>query len=69
MAKHKVEAIINIPALSKVDSSFLISANGELLGELKISKGGIVYRPSSHSVNVVDLNWSKFHDLMMEKLE
>lgn len=69
MAIHKVEAEIKIPALTKADSTFSISADGELLGKLKISKGGIEYVPNKRSKNTVRLNWSKFHDLMVEQLE
>lgn len=69
MATHNVEAVIKIPALSKANSSFTITADGKKLGKLKISKGAIEYIPNGHSVNTVKLNWSEFNDLMRKQIE
>lgn len=63
MAKHSVEATINIPTLSKSASEFVIKADGQVLGTLSLSKGGIEYRPAKHK-NPVKLNWESFDELL-----
>lgn len=46
------------------DVEFSVKQNGNKLGTLKVSKGGVEWVPSGHSVNTVRLNWRKFAERM-----
>jgi hypothetical protein len=61
---HKV--MFNLPEreLGKTDAKFIVHKNGKRLGEITISKGGFEYYPSN-AQKPVKLQWSKFHNLMI----
>ncbi len=65
MAAHDVQFSVPPRCLGKADVEFSVKRDGSTLGTLKVSKGSIVWFPSSttywHKVG-----WSKFDQLMQE---
>ena len=61
MAQHKV--VMNTPRrlLRKKDVEFAIRINGELMGRLYISKGGIDYKPA-HGKKPYTKGWKALHE-------
>jgi hypothetical protein len=39
---------------------FKIKKDGGKIGELKISKGGVEWKPKGVSVNTISMTWTKF---------
>lgn len=66
MAKHRIE--INQPPKQVLhsDISFTVYSNSTALGELKISKGTIDWRPASHTKSV-KWSWEQFAKMMAKK--
>jgi hypothetical protein len=63
MAQHDIEA--NLPAhrVLNTDLSVVVKSDGRRLGELRISKGSIDWRPSKHQ-GIVKMRWERFADFM-----
>jgi len=63
MAEHEIE--INIPPRSVLykDVTFIIRSNDSKLGELRISKGSIDWRPGNKR-KVLRMEWEQFDKLM-----
>ncbi|HLO71670.1 MAG TPA: hypothetical protein VK167_12410 [Flavipsychrobacter sp.] len=66
MAKHNVT--FNLPnlELGNSDVSISIAQNGEKLGEIKISKGGLDYYPYKKK-KPVTVSWARFNELMKQE--
>lgn len=66
MAVHRIE--INQPPKQVLhsDISFTVYSDGAALGELKISKGTIDWRPAGHKKSV-KWSWEKFAKVMADK--
>lgn len=65
MPKHEV--FLNLPTFEmfKVDAQFLIHQDGELLGQVTISKGGIDYKPYKKK-KAIKINWTQFDRIVKE---
>jgi hypothetical protein len=63
MATHDIEIEIPPRLVLHKDVSFIIKSDGLKLGELRISKGTIDWRPGNKR-KVVSLTWERFDTLM-----
>jgi hypothetical protein len=63
MARHNVYFDLPERELGKVDANFYIYKDGEKLGQITISKGGLDYYPSN-SKKPIPISWSKFDRMM-----
>ncbi len=65
MAKHNV--YLNLPTreIGKVDALLYIYSDDELLGTIKVSKGGLDYSPSKKK-GPIKISWAKFDQLLKE---
>lgn len=66
MRQHKVVMSTPKRMLRKKDVEFEISVNGELMGRLLISKGGIDYRPA-HGKSARTASWRDLHEFFTGK--
>jgi hypothetical protein len=65
MMAHKVTFAVPERPLANVDIEFNVRKNEIMLGTLKISQGGIVWRPSPASLGYF-LSWHEFDQIAME---
>lgn len=65
MATHDIEVEIPPRLVLHKDVSFVIKSDGLKLGELRVSKGTIDWRPGNKR-KVVSLTWEQFDRLMRE---
>jgi hypothetical protein len=65
MAEHEVAFRIPWRSLGKQDVVFRIKQEGETFGELKISKGAVVWRPGNKKL-AYHVTWERFDDAMRE---
>lgn len=65
MPKHEIDARLPAHTIANVDVRFLVNSDGVLLGELKISKGSLDWRPAKHQYSR-RLSWEKFASLIEE---
>ena len=65
MAQHKVS--FNVPArpLSHADIIFEVEQDGEKFGELRVSKGALVWFPRNKKIGY-RISWKKFDELARE---
>ena len=63
---HKVTFSVPERPLANVDVEFNVRKNGTILGTLKISQGGIVWRSSLASFGYF-LSWPKFDQIAREQ--
>jgi hypothetical protein len=63
MATHDIEIEIPPRLVLHKDVSFVIKSDGLKLGELRISKGSIDWRPGNKR-KTVSLSWERFDALM-----
>jgi hypothetical protein len=66
MMAHKVTFSVPERPLANVDVEFNVRKNGTMLGTLKISQGGIVWRSSPASLGYF-LSWHKFDQIAREQ--
>lgn len=66
MAKHNV--FFNLPnlELGKSDANIFIVQDGEKLGQITISKGGLEYYPYKKK-KPIKIRWTRFDEMMKEK--
>lgn len=62
MAKHNVYFQLPETELGKVDAHFGIYKNGEKLGQITISKGGLEYYPAKRKTPI-KISWTQFDSL------
>jgi hypothetical protein len=65
MATHDIEVEIPPRLVLHKDVSFVIKSDGLKLGELRVSKGTIDWRPGNKR-KVVSLTWEQFDKVMRE---
>ena len=63
MAIHEVEFMVPKRPLQKCDIEFDVRADGDGLGTLKVSRGGVVWRPRNHKYGYYS-TWEKFADTL-----
>ncbi len=63
MAQHEIEVEVPAKVVLHKDVKFIIKSDGLKLGELRISKGTIDWRPGNKR-KVVSLTWERFDALM-----
>ena len=63
MAQHEIEVEVPAKVILHKDVKFIIKSDGLKLGELRISKGTIDWRPGNKR-KVVSLTWERFDALM-----
>lgn len=63
MAVHRVELALPATDIQNADATVSVWSDDELLGELRISRGTIDWRPGHHHA-VLSLDWEHFDDLM-----
>ncbi len=63
---HKVTFAVPERPLAKVDIEFNIRRNETMFGTLKISQGGVVWRPSPASYGYF-FSWHKFNQIAQEQ--
>jgi hypothetical protein len=63
MPKHDIEAALPAHRILNTDVQIVVKSDGRLLGELRVSKGTIDWRPGRHQYTV-RLSWEKFARLM-----
>lgn len=66
MAKHRVNFNVPDRPLAHADIIFTVREDEEKLGELRISKGGLVWYPRN-KVKGVKLTWRQFDKLAQDK--
>lgn len=62
MAEHYISFSLPELEMGKVDAHFYIYKDGEKLGRITISKGGLDYYPRRKK-NPIKISWSKFDEL------
>lgn len=67
MPRHDVSVAIPQKLVLSKDVEFEIKSDGQLLGNLLVSKGNIEWRPAKASVNKRRMSWEKFAALMDEQ--
>jgi hypothetical protein len=65
MATHDIEIEIPPRLVLHKDVSFVIKSDGLKLGELRISKGTIDWRPGNKKT-VIRMSWERFDRLMRQ---
>ncbi|MGN7823145.1 hypothetical protein ACTJJB_23700 [Chitinophaga sp. 22536] len=63
MAKHNVYFDLPEREIGNVDAHFKVYKDGEKLGQITISKGGIDYYPNKRK-KPITINWTQFDELM-----
>jgi hypothetical protein len=66
LAKHKIAFQQSTRDVLQRDMTFVVHRDGEKLGELKISKGTIDWKPKSKQ-RAIKCNWDKFAEMMESK--
>jgi hypothetical protein len=66
MMAHKVTFSVPERPLANIDVEFNVRKNGTMLGTLKISRGGIVWRSSPASLGYY-LSWHKYDQIAREQ--
>jgi len=66
MMAHKVTFSVPERSLGNVDVEFNVRKDETMLGTLKISQGGIVWRPSPASLGYF-LSWHEFDQIAREQ--
>lgn len=65
MAVHRVELALPATDIQNADATISVWSDDELLGELRVSRGTIDWRPGHHST-VFTLDWERFDAVMRE---
>ena len=65
MPVHRVELELPRTDIQSTDLQVCVWSDDELLGELRISRGTIDWRPGRHSQPLV-MEWERFDELMRE---
>ena len=65
MPVHRVELELPRRDLQSTDLQVCVWSDDELLGELRVSRGTIDWRPGRHSQPLV-MEWERFDELMRE---
>lgn len=65
MPSHDVDVKVPAHMIAHADVSIFVKSDGALLGELRISKGSLDWRPAKHQHSCKML-WEKFAALMEE---
>lgn len=63
MPSHKIEVSQPSKTVLHSDISFSVLSDGALLGELRISKGSIDWRPANRR-SAIRMKWERFAQLM-----
>jgi len=61
---------MKVPAkfeLGNVPLEFTVYKDGETLGHLRVSKGGVTWAPKGTSINVIPMRWPTFDKIMKER--
>jgi hypothetical protein len=66
LAKHKVAFQQSTRDVLHGDMTFVVHRDGEKLGELKISKGTVDWKPKSKQ-RAIRWDWDKFAEMMESK--
>jgi len=64
MAKHDVYFQVPSAEIKNKDVVIKIWRDGAVHGDVKISRGGIEWRPKGKSKNSIHIGWARFDDLM-----
>jgi hypothetical protein len=65
MATHKVDFQVPWRPIGREDVVFSVEQDGEKLGELKVSKGAVVWRPR-HGKRSYRADWTRLDHLMRQ---
>lgn len=65
MAQHEIEVEVPAKVVLHKDVRFTIKSDGTKLGELRISKGTIDWRPGNKQ-KVIRMGWERFDRLMQD---
>lgn len=68
MPKHEVHFQLPERQIMNSDAKFHIYSDDKLLGELKISKGSLGWRPNGHS-REIHLSWECFDAMLRDKMK
>jgi len=63
MAVHRVELALPATDIQNADATVTVWSDDELLGELRISRGTIDWRPGHHQA-VFSMDWERFDEVM-----
>ena len=63
MAVHRVELALPSTDIQNADVVVNVWSDDELLGELRISRGTIDWRPGHHQA-IFTMEWERFDDMM-----
>jgi hypothetical protein len=66
--EHDIEISIPTKAVLNADVVFEVFSDQEKLGELRVSRGTLDWRPRNHR-RIARLTWEQFDDLMRQRLE
>lgn len=66
MAKHSITFLQSAQEVLRSDVTFFVQRDGEKLGELKISKGTIDWKPKNKQRSI-KWSWDKFAEMMESK--
>jgi hypothetical protein len=65
MPKHLVSFELPKREMGKVDAHFFIQKDGATMGEIRISKGGIDYRPANRQKKI-RISWTQFDTMVKD---
>ena len=65
MPRHEIEIEIPAKAVLHKDVTFTIKSDGAMLGQLRISKGSIDWKPGKR--RVIRMDWERFDRLMQDE--
>ena len=67
MADHEVRMSTKNPLLAGIDLDFDVKVDGEVLGTLSVSEGGLNWRPKNYQKrNGASVTWNDFDRWMTE---
>lgn len=65
MANHKVTFELPRREMGKVDADFFIHKDGSILGQIRISRGGLDYYPANRK-KPIKISWTQLDKLIRE---
>jgi hypothetical protein len=64
---HEVHLELPSVEISSTDATFTVYQDGQKFGELRVSKGAVVWFPSGTKTKGYKLNWREFNALMKDQ--
>lgn len=65
LPRHDIELSLPVKAIINTDAQFAIYSDGEKLGELRISRGSLDWKPRGRR-KAISIQWERFDRLVQE---